>query len=114
MMKRNELLDVRMELALQVIPYCELLEKDKKYMISRQLLKSGTSIGANSRESQGAESKVDFVHKLKFAYKEAMETEYWIALCERSTSYQNPPQELKNNLDSSLKLLGKSISTSKR
>lgn len=113
MMKRNELLEVTMELALQVIIYCEILEKSDKYVIARQLLKSGTSVGANSREAQGAESKVDFIHKLKIAYKEAVETEYWIALCEKSESYQNPPEALKGNLNSSIKLLGKIISSSK-
>ena len=113
-MERNELLEVTMELALRVIAYCELLEKDRRYVIARQLLKSGTSIGACSREAQGAESRADFIHKLKIAYKEAMETEYWIALCEKSNSYINPPQELKTNLDSSIKLLGKIISSSKK
>jgi four helix bundle protein len=75
MVKRNEMLEVTMELALKVIAYCELLEKDRKYVIARQLLKSGTSVGANSREAQGAESKVDFIHKLKIVYKKAVETE---------------------------------------
>ena len=113
-MRRNELLEVTMELAIQVIAYCELLENARKYVIARQLLKSGTSIGANSREAQGAESKADFIHKLKIAYKEAEETEYWITLCEKSNTYINPPQELKNKLDSSRKLLGKIISSSKK
>jgi len=113
-MERNELLEVTTELALFTITYCEILEKDRKYIIARQLLKSGTSIGANSREAQGAESKADFIHKLKIAYKEAVETEYWLTLCEKSNSYQNPPQELKNKLNSSLKLLGKIISSSKK
>ncbi|TYB79770.1 four helix bundle protein [Bizionia myxarmorum] len=113
MIKRNELLEVTMELALQVIIYCEILEGSRKYVIARQLLKSGTSVGANAREAQGAESKADFIHKLKIAYKEAVETEYWIALCEKSDSYQNPTEILKSNLSSSIKLLGKIISTSK-
>ncbi len=103
-----------MELAFKVIAYCGLLEKDRQYVIARQLLKSETSMGANSREAQGAESKIDFIHKLKIAYKEALETEYWIALCEKSNSYLNPPEDLKNNLQSSIKLLGKIISSSKK
>lgn len=94
-MKRNELLEVTIELALQMITYCELLEKDRKYVIARQLLKSGTSVGANSREAQGAESKADLIHKLKIVYKEAVETVYWLALCEKSDTYQNPPLNLK-------------------
>lgn len=113
-MKRNELLEVTLELALAVINYCELLEKERKYVIARQLLKSGTSVGANSKEAQGAESKADFIHKLKIAYKEAQETEYWLTLCEKSVSYKNPPNALKIHLDSSLRLLGKIIASSKK
>lgn len=96
-MRKNELLEVTLKLALKVITYCELLEIDRKYVIARQLLKSGTSIGANSREAQGAESKAD----------------YCLVLCEKSVSYRNPPQELKDHLSSSLRLLGKIISSSK-
>lgn len=87
-----------MELAFKVIAYYGLLEKDRQYVIARQLLKSETSMGANSREAQGAESKIAFIHKLKIAYKEALETEYWIALCEKSNSYINPPEDLKNKI----------------
>jgi len=113
-MKRNELLEITLELALLTIRYCETLEKDRKYVIARQLLKSGTSIGANSREAQGAESRADFIHKLKIAYKEAEETDYWLVLCEKSDSYANPSQELKDKLQSSLRLLGRIISSSKK
>jgi four helix bundle protein len=75
----------------------------RKYVIARQILKSGTSIGANIRESQGAESKADFTHKLKIAAKEAEETEYWLLLCEKSKDYPNP-SELKTKLLSLQKL----------
>ena len=113
-MKKNELLEITFQLALQTIEYCELLETKKKYVIARQLLKSGTSIGANSREAQGAESKADFIHKLKIAYKEAAETEYWLSLCTFSKNYPNPSNELLELLTSSQKLLGKIISSSKK
>ena len=83
-------------------------------MIGKQLLKSGTSIGANIRESQSAESKADFIHKLKIAHKEAQETEYWLMLCEKSESYPSPPQELNDRLLSIQKLLNKIISTTKK
>ena len=73
MEKRNEILELSFEFALQVIEYCELLEEKRKYVIARQLLKSGTSIGANVREAQNAESNQDFIHKLKIAAKEADE-----------------------------------------
>ncbi|WP_317131743.1 four helix bundle protein [Maribacter flavus] len=76
-MRKNELLEVTFKLALLIIAYSEELEKAGKYVIARQIMRSGTSIGANSREAQGAESRPDFIHKLKIAYKEAQETEYW-------------------------------------
>jgi four helix bundle protein len=87
MEKRNEILELSFEFALDVIVFSEKLEEKKKYVIARQLLKSGTSIGANVREAQNAESKADFAHKLKIAAKEADETEYWLLLCERSQNY---------------------------
>ncbi len=61
-MRQNELLDVTFQLALRIIDYCELLEQHKKYVIAKQILRSGTSVGANYRESQGAKSRADFIH----------------------------------------------------
>lgn len=75
------------DFALNVIEYAETLEGMKKYVVARQFLKSGTSIGANVREAQGAESRADFIHKFKVAAKEAEETEYWLLLCQYSKSY---------------------------
>ena len=92
MERRNEILELSFEFDLAVIVFCELLEENRKYTIARQLLKSGTSIGANVREAQNAESKQDFIHKLKIAAKEAEETEYWLLLCEKSENY--PSSEL--------------------
>ena len=72
-----------MSFALRIVKMVEFLEKNFSYVhfpIFKQILKSGTSIGANIRESQYAESTDDFVHKLKIALKEANETEYWLDL----------------------------------
>lgn len=113
MEKRNEVLEISFEFALQIIEFSELLEVNKKYVIARQLLKSGTSIGANIREAQGCESKADFIHKLKISHKEAEETEYWLLLCEKAKSYPTPPSEMKALLLSIQKLLSKIISTTK-
>ncbi len=63
------------QFSLKVITYCDQLEELRKYVLARQLLKSGTSIGANIREAQIAESKAYFIHILKIAAKEANETE---------------------------------------
>ena len=113
MEKRNEILELSFEFALQIIVYCELLEENRKYVIARQLLKSGTSIGANIREAQNAESNQDFIHKLKIAAKEADETEYWLLLCEKSSSYPTA-KNLSKSLISIKKLLNSIISTMKK
>ena len=56
------------------------MQKRKEFILSKQLLRSGTSIGANVRESQNAQSKSDFIHKLSISQKETDETLYWIEL----------------------------------
>jgi four helix bundle protein len=76
------------------------------------LLKSGTSIGANVREAQNAESKADFIHKMKIAAKEADETEYWLILCELSKNYPMD-DKLKEKLLTIIKILSKIISSTK-
>ena len=112
MLKENQILDLSFEFAVLVVEYCELLEEKRRFVISHQLLKSGTSIGANVREAQSAESKIDFIHKLKIADKEADETEYWLLLCKQSKSYPDP-EILLDKIISIKKLLSKIISTSK-
>jgi four helix bundle protein len=74
--KENIIVEKSFQFALEIVLYCELLEENKKYVVSRQLLASGTSIGANVREAQNAESKVDFIHKLKVAAREADFTKF--------------------------------------
>ena len=113
MEKKNEIVDISIDFAVKIIEFCELLEKGRKFVVANQLLKSGTSIGANIREAQNAESKKDFVHKLKIAAKEAEETEYWLILCERSVNYPSS-KELYDVLISIKKLLGRIISTTKQ
>ncbi len=70
-----------------IVRYSEELDNLRKFSIANQILRSGTSIGANIKESQNAESKKDFVHKLKIASKEADELEYWLFLCNELDSY---------------------------
>jgi four helix bundle protein len=64
--------------------YKYLIEEKKEYVISKQLLRSGTSIGANIREGRFAQSEADFINKLSIALKEAEETQYWIELLKNS------------------------------
>ena len=68
--EKNAVLKCSFDFALMVIAYCEVLQKQGKYIICNQLLKAGTSIGANILEEQNSESKNDFIHKLKIAAKE--------------------------------------------
>jgi len=110
--KKNIIVDKSFQFALKVILYCELLEENKKFVISRQLLRSGTSIGANVREAQNAESRADFIHKIKVAAKEADETEYWLLLCKNSSSYPFEDQ-LLTDISELIKILSKILSSSK-
>jgi len=83
-------------------------------VISKQLLRSGTSVGANVRESEHTESKADFIHKLSIAFKEANETEYWLDLL-KETDYLNELEYLsiQENIKEILKLLVSIIKTTK-
>ena len=85
--KENIIVKLTFQFALDIIKYCEVLQDDKKFVIANQLLKSGTSIGANIREAQNAESKADFIHKFKISAKEIEETIYWLELCKFSENY---------------------------
>jgi four helix bundle protein len=88
------------------------MDEAKKYVVSHQLLKSGTSIGANVKEAQCAESKADFIHKIKIAEKEAEKTEYWLLLCKHSKNYPFNPVLLED-IQSIKKVLAKIIISSK-
>ncbi len=112
MSSNNKILELSLDFSLEIISYCELLEMNKKYVISKQLLKSGTSIGANIREAQNSESKQDFIHKMKISAKEAEETEYWLLLCEKSKNYPTN-KVLLNKLIEIKKILNSIIVTMK-
>jgi four helix bundle protein len=111
--EENVILNKSIEFSLEIIKFCENLEAKRKYIIANQLLKSGTSIGANIHEAQNAESKIDFIHKMKIAAKELEETKYWLTLCEKSESYDFEPNLMKKINELGL-ILYKIISTSKK
>ena len=100
------------EFALAIIEYCEVLEKERRFVIANQLLKSGTSIGANVREAQNAESKNDFIHKFKIAAKEVEETIYWLELCSMSKNFPDC-SSLNNQIQIISKIINKIIISSK-
>ncbi|MES2590542.1 MAG: four helix bundle protein [Bacteroidota bacterium] len=111
--KENLIVDLSFKFSLEIIEYTELLELKRKYNLANQLFKSGTSIGANIREAQNAESKADFIHKVKIAAKEAEETEYWLLLCKHSKTYPEC-DSLLMQVQSLLKICGKIITSSKK
>jgi four helix bundle protein len=110
--KENIIVEKTINFSLAIVKYCEALEQGKKYVIAKQLLRSATSIGANVFEAQNAESKADFIHKMKIAAKESSETLYWLILCERSETYQFD-KKLKADIDEIIRVLSKIISSSK-
>lgn len=80
-MKANPVRDKSFAFALRVVKLAKFLEKDKReFVLSRQVLRSGTAIGALVREAEHAESRADFIHKMSVALKEANETSYWLDL----------------------------------
>lgn len=111
--KDNAIVKMTFEFALDIVEFAELLRNDRRYSFSDQVLRAGCSIGANVKEAQGAESKADFIHKMKIAAKEAEETEYWLELCEFAKNYPKPGKLLAD-IEGILKMLNKIISTSKR
>ena len=98
LLENNPILKLSFEFSLMIIQYCEVLEANKKFVIAKQILKAGTSIGGNCMEAQNAESKADFIHKIKIAAKEADETQYWLMLCEYSKDYPDCT-ELRGKLE---------------
>ena len=85
LVKENILIDKSIDFAARMVKLCKFLEDTKKeHIISKQIIRSGTSIGANINEAQYGNSKADFVSKLHIALKETAETEYWLRLLSKS------------------------------
>jgi four helix bundle protein len=85
MKEENKIVNTSKAFALRIIGLYKYLTSEKKeYVLSKQILRSGTSIGANVQESQDAQSSADFISKLSIALKEAKETRYWLELLHES------------------------------
>ncbi len=103
------------DFALRIINLYKYLKDNKKeFILSKQLLRSGTSIGANVQEALGGQSKKDFISKFSIAYKESLETLYWINLLNKSNFInQNQSSSLINDCEEIIKIITKIIKTSK-
>lgn len=115
-MKDNIILDKSFNLAVRIVKLYQYLGAEKKeYVLSKQLLRSGTSIGANINEAQAGQSKNDFISKMSIASKEARETKYWIDLLTK-TDYLNEKdshvKSLKIEIEEIIKLLTSIVKSS--
>ena len=112
-MKNNLIKQKTFDFAISMIKLSRLLKQKQDYVIANQLLKSGTSIGANVEEALGGASKRDFIAKLIIANKEARETCYWLKLIQAEDPTQNPDVQIKEANDI-LNIISKIIITSKK
>jgi four helix bundle protein len=112
-MQEGPIVKKTLDFSVSIVDYCELLNSQNKFIISNQLLRSGTAIGANVFEAQHSESRPDFIHKMKIALKEANEAFYWISLCDRTGSL-NGKRETFNNINEIIAILSKIIITAKK
>ena len=113
-MKENLLVNLSLEFSITVVKvYKELCSEKKEFILSKQLLRSGTSIGANINEANYAISKPDFVAKMHIALKETAEAEYWIMLLEKSGYIDTNRNDIKNKCLSLKRILISSINTCK-
>ena len=113
---KNILKEKSFALALRIIKlYKFLIENKKEYVLSKQILRSGTSVGAMIREAQNAESKMDFVHKLAIAQKECDESIYWMELLVQSDYISKEAFEsVSAEAEQVLKMIKSAILTTKR
>ena len=113
-MRDNVILWKSFDFASDILKLHESLKQDRYYEIGSQLFRSGTSIGANVRESQRAESAKDFIHKLSIARKETNETEYWLELLiHNSIISESKGEELLKRCQELNKILSSIILTTK-
>ena len=110
-MKKNLIADKTFDFALQIIDLTFKLKEQKEFIISTQLLKSGTSIGANVEESIAAQSTRDFIAKLSISAKEARETRYWLRLLQKSNLTSLDVEYHLDEIEQIIKILTKIILT---
>jgi len=114
--KQNPLKYKSFQFALKIVKlYTFLAEQKREYVLSKQLLKSGTSIGANIREAQNAQSKADFIHKFSISQKECDETLYWLELLHQSGFLEEKEfTTIRHEANELLRMLKSSILTTKQ
>ena len=112
---KNNIQEKSFQFAIRIVNLCKLLRTERKeYTLSKQLLRSGTSIGANIAEAQQAQSRADFLSKLNIALKEAYETTYWLRLLEATDYLTNQEfHSIYTDCDELVKILVSSVKSVK-
>ena len=114
MMKENELVRYSIDFSVEVVSFYKwLVDTKKEFVMSKQLLRSGTSIGANIHEAQYASSRADFINKMQIALKETSETEYWFIILEKTGYFDEKFNLMKEKCFSIKRMLIATINTSK-
>ena len=114
--ENNALADKTISFAIRIVKCCQFLQSEKKeFIISNQILRSGTSIGANAHEGIFAQSRADFVNKLSISLKEASETSYWLVILYK-TGYisETVYKSLKTDVDEIIRIIVSTIKTAKK
>jgi len=112
MVKQNNVIKEKsFSFALNIIDLYRKMKKDGEYVISKQLLRSGTSIGANIEESTATQSRKDFINKLSIASKESRETKYWLQLLDKSDHFNYNLSQYIFNIDEIVRILSSIVKT---
>jgi len=111
---KNIIVEKSFNFALQIVDLYQKLQRQNEFVISRQILKSGTSIGANVEEAIGGHSKKDFIAKMIIAHKECRETRYWLKLLEHSKLIQFDYSNYLKEIESIFNILTAIINTAKK
>ncbi|HET6993575.1 MAG TPA: four helix bundle protein [Chitinophagaceae bacterium] len=112
MKTENKIQELSFDLSIQIINLYKSLVEKKEYILSKQLLKSGTSIGANVEEAIAAQTRKDFITKMSIASKEARETRYWLRLLDKSKLVDIDYSAYLNSIEQIINILTKIVKTS--
>ena len=112
MKKDNIILDKSFDFALSIIELYKKMTEQREYVLSKQILRSGTSIGANIEEATAAISKKDFAYKMSISSKEARETRYWLKLIDKSDLVKIDVKNYLNSIEQIINILTAIVKTS--
>ena len=112
MKEDNKILNLTFDFSLKIIGLYKILLEHKEFVISKQLLRCATSIGANVEEGNAAQTKKDFITKMSIASKEARETKYWLRLLDKSQIIQHDYSPYLISIEHIINILTKIVKTS--